>query len=91
MSIPLEPTERIEPPPDPNSEEPAWTVGAFVGVVGAIITTVLAFGLNLTPAQSGALMGLATLLAPLISAYFTRQRVYAPATVAKMLRDQAGP
>lgn len=74
--------------PDPASTEPALKVGAIVALVGAILAAVAAFGLKLTPEQTAAVMSLTTIAAPLVSAWFTRSRVYSPATVAKLI-DQS--
>lgn len=82
MSIP------VTPEPDPKTEEPALKVGAIVAVVGAVLGLLVAFGLKLTPGQTEAILALATFAAPLVSAWFTRSRVFAPATVARMLRRE---
>jgi hypothetical protein len=78
------------PPPDRTSEEPAMKVGGYTSigsVVAAVILVLVAFGIGVTPQQGAAIIGLVTALAgaPLVSGWFTRSRVYAPATVAKML------
>lgn len=57
--------------------EPAMVV-AFVG---AVITLLVAFGLNLTDQQIGAIIAVVTLLLGLI----TRSQVSSPATVAKLI------
>lgn len=54
----------------------------------ALVTTLVAFGFDLSERQIAALLGLvgaAIAAAPLVSGWFTRGRVYAPATVAKMI------
>jgi hypothetical protein len=79
------------PIPDPTSSEPALAVGTITAVVGAVLALAVAFGLSLTPAQSAAVLGVTTVLAPLISAWFTRSRVYSPQSVARMLtRNRTG-
>lgn len=69
---------------NPDSTEPALKVGTIVAAVGALIAAAAAFGFKLTPEQTAALMSVTTILAPLVSAWFTRSRVYSPATVEKM-------
>jgi hypothetical protein len=80
-----------DPPPDRTSTEPAMKVGGItsaVTAVTAIIGVLVAFGVGVTAEQSAALVAAVVALAaagPLVSGWFTRSRVYAPATVAKML------
>lgn len=76
----------LPPAPDETSKEPALKAGLVVGFVGAVIATGVAFGLKLTPEQSTALIGLATFAAPVVSAIWTRRKVFSPATVAELLR-----
>ncbi len=79
------------PIPNPNSGEPALAVGGVTAVVGAVLALLVAFGLNLTAAQTAAVLGATTALAPLASGWFTRGRVYSPQTVARMLgRNRMG-
>lgn len=70
--------------PDSASTEPALAVGAITAVVGAALTLAVSFGLDLTPEQTASVLAVTTVLAPLVSAWLTRSRVYAPATVAKL-------
>jgi hypothetical protein len=76
-------------PPDPKSEEPALKVGGIVAAVTAVIGLLVVFGVGIDTKQATAIVVSVTALAPLVSAVFTRARVYAPATVARMLNDQA--
>lgn len=82
-----------DPPPDPTSTEPAMKVAGYttLGTVAtATIATLVVFGVDLTDQQVAALVGLVGSLiaaAPLVSGWFTRRRVYAPATVAKMIDE----
>jgi hypothetical protein len=73
------------PTPGKPSAEPALAVGAVTAAVGAILALLVAFGLDLTTEQTTAVLGAATFLAPLVSAWFTRSRVYSPQTVARLL------
>lgn len=72
---------------NPDSTEPALKVGAVVAFFGAVLAAVAAFGFKLTAEQTAALMSVATIAAPLVSAWFTRSRVYSPATVEKLTGD----
>lgn len=72
--------------PDPSSGEPAVTVGAVAAAVGAVLTLLIAFGVNLSEAQTEAILGVVLVAGPLVLAAITRGRVWSPATVAKLLR-----
>ena len=74
---------------NPNSSEPALSVGVVTALVGAALALVASFGLDLTPAQTTAILSFTTIVAPLTSAWFTRSRVYSPAAVAEMRHDGA--
>jgi uncharacterized membrane protein YhiD involved in acid resistance len=85
MSINHEP----DPPPDPHSEEPAMQVGGIVTLVTAAIGLLVTLGVGIDGTVATALVVFVTALAPLVSAVVTRSRVYAPATVARLLNEQA--
>lgn len=82
MSIP------VTPAPDPESKEPALKVGTIVAVVGAVLSLLVSFGFTLTPEQTTAILAVTTIAAPLVSAWFTRSRVFSPAKVAELLRKE---
>ncbi len=44
--------------------------------------------LKLTPEQTAAILGVTTVLAPSVSAWFTRGRVYSPQSVARLMRGK---
>ena len=69
--------------PNPGSSEPLWSVGGITAAVTALLGVVTAFGLPLTEAQQAAV------LAPLIVALVGRARVYAPATVERLVGETA--
>lgn len=77
-----------QPVPDPTATEPALTVGAVTGFVTALLGLAVAFGLPVTDGQQAAILGITATLAPLVAAWFIRSRVYAPATVARLLRQR---
>jgi len=65
---------------------------SLVTVVTAVVALLIAFGIGVTPQQGTAITGLVVALAavaPLVSGWLTRSRVYAPATVAQMMDDQS--
>lgn len=77
------------PPPDPTSAEPALKIGLVTAAAGAVLTLLVAFGVHLSQAQSEAIMGAIVTISPIVCALLIRRKVYAPATVARML-DMAG-
>ncbi|MFI6762709.1 hypothetical protein ACIBF5_26610 [Micromonospora sp. NPDC050417] len=72
--------------PNATSEEPALSVGAGSAAVGALLTLLVAFGVDLTEVQIKAILGLVLIGGPVAVAWLIRLRVYAPATVARLLR-----
>ncbi|MFG3709472.1 hypothetical protein [Micromonospora sp. NPDC047730] len=72
--------------PDESSAEPLVSVGGITAAATAIIGLLVAFGLDLTDEQRTAILGVVAVAAPLAVAAIGRRRVYAPATVAKLLR-----
>jgi hypothetical protein len=71
------------------SREPLLSVGWITAAAGALIGLAVAFGMDLTQAQTGAVLTLATVLAPMIVAGVGRRHVYAPSTVRAMVLDAA--
>lgn len=69
----------------PDSAEPSLAVGAVTATVAAILAVLAAFGLSLTEAQHDAVLVLVAAAAPMVAAWFTRKRVYSPASVRKLL------
>lgn len=55
--------------------EPALTVAGIAAAVGAVITLLVAFGLELSEKQVAAILGLVTIVGPLVAGYFTRGKV----------------
>ena len=52
----------------------------------ALLALLVAFGLPVDDDQQGAILGFVAVVAPIAVAYVGRSKVYAPATVAKLLR-----
>ena len=88
MSIPV-PT-----PEEAKQTEPALKTAVVASVstlVVSFIGLLVAFGVGITKEQGAAILAAVVALlaaAPLVSGWFTRQRVWAPATVAKALAEQ---
>lgn len=85
MSLPL-------PPPDPDAElprQPALKIGAIMSVITAMIGAAIVFGAD--KEQAEAVLGIVAALAaaaPLVSAVWTRRKVWSPASVAELLRRE---
>ena len=65
--------------------EPALAVGVIGTIGAAVLTLVVAFGLPLTEAQTLSILGLLAVIEPVILAVFVRGKVFAPATVNRMV------
>lgn len=74
-----------QPTPTPPTE-PLLSVGSITAVISALLALVTAFGLDLSPEQQTAILGVAAVLAPLAVALVGRSKVFSPATVAR-IRD----
>lgn len=82
------PTQPAAPVPASESTEPLWTVGGITAAVTAILALFVAFGLELSEEQKAAILGVVAVAAPLIVSMVGRGRVYAPATVFRLLRSR---
>jgi lysylphosphatidylglycerol synthetase-like protein (DUF2156 family) len=71
--------------PNPDSTEPLITASVLTAAATAAVALLVAFGLHLTPEQSAAIVGVVSVLAPLVVALIARRKVYSPATVARLL------
>lgn len=72
--------------PDETSTEPLLSVGGITAAATAAVGLVAAFGLPISDEMRAAILGLVAVAAPLVVAFIARRKVYAPATVAKLLR-----
>ncbi|SCL21527.1 hypothetical protein [Micromonospora inyonensis] len=79
------PTQPGSTVPASQSTEPLWTVGGITAAVTATLALLVAFGLEVTDEQETAILGVVAVVAPLIVTAVARGRVYAPATVARLL------
>jgi hypothetical protein len=79
-------TTTIPATPEPGAPaEPLLSVGAITAFAAAALGVGAAFGLPLTDAQTGALLGLVPFAAALIVAIWGRKKVFSPNTVRAMV------
>ena len=64
--------------------EPAAIVGTVTAVVAAIIALLVAFGLDISQDKQVAILGVVTVVTPLIASLVIRGKVFAPATVERI-------
>lgn len=57
------------------TSEPLWTVAGLTAGVTALIALLTAFGLDLTEAQSTAILGVVAVVAPTVVALIARSKV----------------
>lgn len=72
--------------PNADSSEPLISVGTITAAATAVIGLLVAFGLDLSDVQEKAVLGVVGVLAPVVVMVWGRRKVYAPATVARLLR-----
>ena len=80
--------------PKPLTSEPAVTTGASVAaVVVAVLGLLTAFGVDLTPDQSAAILAVVAVVAPIVTAFLIRRQVWSPAGLAQVMpvHEGAGP
>lgn len=58
-----------------TTTEPVWTATGFVAAVTALVTLLVAFGVDLTAEQSSAIVGLAAIIGTSVAAKWSRARV----------------
>lgn len=63
--------------------EPVLSVGSAAAAVGAVLTLLISFGVDLTESQVKAILGVVLIGGPVLLAAITRGKVFSPATVAK--------
>ncbi len=89
MSDPYSMTSADEPPL--TTTEPVISTATVTSAVGAIITLAVAFGLPLTKEQAVAILGVTTVVAPLVVIYARRWTVPAAQVVERVERQPEGP
>jgi hypothetical protein len=66
------------------------TVGMVTAVAAAVVAALVAFGFRLSVAQQAAVLGIVGVAAPIVVAVLGRRKVYAPASVARLLAAKQG-
>lgn len=72
-------------------DDPSAFWGVVIAVIEALLTLLVAFGLDLSPEQRDAVVKLAIALGPvvpLVTAYLIRRRAYSPPEVRRLLDTQ---
>jgi hypothetical protein len=73
-------------------KEPLITVGTITAIASAVVAALVAFGLNLTEAQTTAILGIVAVAAPIAVTWIGRGKVASPATLrAVKAQTQAPP
>ena len=57
------------------NNEPVLTIAGIAAAVGAVLTALTAFGVDLTPDQRAAILGVWATVGPLLFAVWTRRKV----------------
>ena len=71
----------IPPTPPPGApSEPLAKVGGITALVTAVIALLVSFGLHLTHAQVIAILGVVSVLAPIVTTVWGRLKVWSPAS-----------
>jgi hypothetical protein len=73
------------PNPNTSSTEPLLTVGGAVAVITALLDMLVLFGVHMSDAQQAGVLAVVNVLAPFAVALWGRRKVYAPATVSRLL------
>ncbi|MEK8107397.1 hypothetical protein NKG94_23770 [Micromonospora sp. M12] len=76
--------------PDSDTTEPLVTIGTITAAVTAVIGLLVAFGLPVSDDQQARILGVIAVAAPFVVVAWGRRKVYAPATVARLLRGRNG-
>lgn len=72
------------------NREPLLTAGGILAIVAAAVGVVVAFGVQLTDTQTGAILTLVGVLAPLLVAFLGRRKVTPDVDVVARWEDHAG-
>lgn len=74
-----------DPVPTNPPGEPLVSVGTITAVAAAALALLVTFGLHLTADQQTAIIGVISVVAPVVVAVWGRRKVFSPATVARLL------
>lgn len=70
------------------SNEPVLAAGSIAGLVGAVLTLLVAFGVHVTEDQQKAILAVVVLVVPIVAAIIARSKVVPQ---AKLEQVSAGP
>jgi hypothetical protein len=87
-------TMHDELPPVPATDaptEPLIAVGGLTALAAAFIALIVSFGFNISNDQQSAILAILAVAVPLFTAAWGRMRVFAPATVAKLVAQARRP
>lgn len=65
--------------------DPSALWGSIGAAVGATITLLVAFGIDLTPEQTEALLGFVATVGPLVTALLIRRKAWKPSSVRELV------
>ena len=71
------------------AKEPAGIVGTITSGVTAVLALLVAYGFDISQEQQVAILGVVSVIAPVIAAIVTRHNVYAPDTVQRAMNSAA--
>jgi len=71
---------------DETSAEPVLKPAAIVAAVGFLLSLAISLGLDLSDVQQGAILGLATVAAPLVAGWLARRKAWSGRSVAAAVR-----
>lgn len=78
--------------PGPRApSEPLLSVGTLTAAATAVVGLAVVFGVDWSAEQTGAVLGVVAVLAPLIVALVGRMKVFSPATVRDMVKAAERP
>jgi hypothetical protein len=70
-----------------TDRDPSGSYGAIGTFVAAILSLLVAFGVNLDPAQQAAILGVVAAVGPAATALLIRTKAYAPPTVRHRIEE----
>lgn len=71
------------------AKEPSAIIGAITAAVSAIISLLVAFGLDLSPDQQAAILTVIATVGSLVVGFVVRGQVYSPNSVERITKEAA--
>ncbi|MDP8961503.1 MAG: hypothetical protein M3N32_07820 [Actinomycetota bacterium] len=69
--------------------DPSSVFGGILTLLGAGISLLVAFGVELTPEQATAILGFTTAAGPFVTAFLIRRKAWSPESHWQMVKDMA--